>query len=229
MAHPEMPTPNPKSCRFCRLFRSTFLPSLSVIRASSPQARGHYPGSRSNSMAEEAEATMRVSPQRSSWHEHVGRQLWSHDQNKQKIRKHQLHLQEHCLASALYLPRPHQPARRNSSRHCSKAQWKEKYNCLSHPGGQAGKSTRTNTSKGKSSQMFEMTENDETRPTAHADILPCALYLPRPHQPARRNWSRQCSKAQWKEKYNCLSHPSGQTGKSTRTNTSKGKSRQCSK
>ena len=105
------------------------------------------------SMAEEAEATMRVSPQRSSWHEHVGRQLWSHDQNKQKIRKHQLHLQEHCPASALYLPRPHQPARRNSSRHCSKAQWKEKYNCLSHPSGQAGKSTRTNTSKGKSGQF----------------------------------------------------------------------------
>ena len=73
--------------------------------------------------------------------------------------------------------------------------------------------------------MLEMSEN-ETTPTSHTDTLPCALYLPTPHQPARRNWSRHCSKAQWKEKYNCLSHPSGQAGKSTRTNTSNGKSGQ---
>ena len=78
------------------------------------------------------------------------------------------------LPCALHLPRPHQPARRNWSRHCSKAQWKEKYNCLSHPSGQAGKSTRTNTSKGKSGQVLQMSEN-ETTPTSHADTLPCAL------------------------------------------------------
>ena len=220
-----MPTPNPKSCRFCRLFRSTFLPSLSVIRASSPQARGHYPGSRSNSMAEEAEATMRVSPQRSSWHEHVGRQLWSHDQNKQKNRKHQLHLQEHCPASALYLPRPHQPARRNSSRHCSKAQWKEKYNCLSHPSGQAGQSTRTNTSKGKSRQMLEMSRTPNHANFARRHIAMRPLSQEHISQPVAIGLDT-ARKLSGRRSTICLSHPSGQAGKSTRTNTSKGKSRQ---
>ena len=121
----------------------------------------------------------------------------------------------------LDFPRPHQPARRNRSRHCSKAQWKEKYNCLSHPSGQAGQQKRTNTRKGNCDPMLEMCENGTTS-TSQADIVPCTLDFPRPHQPARRNWSRHCSKAQWKEKYNCLSHPSGQAGQQKRTNTRKG-------
>ena len=121
----------------------------------------------------------------------------------------------------LDFPRPHQPARRNWSRHCSKAQWKEKYNCLSHPSGQAGQQKRTNTRKGNCDPMLEMCENGTTS-TSHADMVPCTLDFPRPHQPARRNWSRHCSKAQWKEKYNCLSHPSGQAGQQKRTNTRKG-------
>ena len=345
-----------------------------------------------------------------------------------KTKTRQLRTQTHCHAPIV--PRPHQPARRNWSRHCSKAQWKEKYNLLISSQWSSGKvnadeyqqrqipsnarneqttrprhfarrhiamrplspkttsaspsqlvstllessvegevqllissqwsswkSTRTNTSNGKSCRMLEMSENEanfahrhittsaspsqlvstllessvegevqllissqcstkakssqmfemtKTRPRprqlrtqthlhapfisqhhisqpvaigldtarklsgrrstiaylipvvkresqhgripvkanpvnsqnerkrnhanfTHAGALPCALYLPRPHQPARRNWSRHCSKAQWKEKYNCLSHPSGQAGKSTRTNTSKGKAGQCSK
>ena len=129
--------------------------------------------------------------------------------------------QADIVPCSLDFPRPHQPARRNWSRHCSKAQWKEKYNCLSHPSGQAGQQKRTNTRKGNCDPMLEMCENGTTS-TSHADIVPCTLDFPRPHQPARRNWSRHCSKAQWKEKYNCLSHPSGQAGQQKRTNTRKG-------
>ena len=94
--------------------------------------------------------------------------------------------------------RPHQPARRNWSLHCPKAQWKEKSIACLIPVAKTVAQTRKHSSDRchtvrparKPSHQIKRVWQPRTYSSQHE----------RPHQPARRNWSLHCSKAQWKEK-----------------------------